>query len=188
MILPTQILELGTPIREVRAAGDVNGDGYSDVIVGADNFSNAEDTEGRAFVFHGSKSGLSRSPAWRAEPDQADAFFGGDVAAAGDVNGDGYADVLVGASSLDVGGQERAGRAYLYLGSPTGLPDTPSWTADGEEPSANFGSSVSTAGDVNGDGFDDWLVTSATWTAVDVHPGRVFRHRGPSVLRQRSIP
>src|SRR5207247_2613703 len=82
----------------VSTAGDVNGDGYSDVIVGAIYYDNGQMNEGRAFVYLGSASGLGTTPAWTAESDQASAYFGWSVATAGDVNGDGYSDVIVGAS------------------------------------------------------------------------------------------
>jgi hypothetical protein len=89
---------LGTSIA---GAGDVNADGYADVIVGAANYDNGQTQEGAAFLFLGSPSGLvGTNPATAAavlESNQASAYFGWSVAGAGDVNGDGYADVLVGA-------------------------------------------------------------------------------------------
>src|SRR5688572_6545711 len=81
----------------VSTAGDVNGDGCSEVIVGAERYDNGQTSEGRAFVFPGSPGGLGASPIWTAESDQELAYFAFSVATAGDVNGDGYADVLVGA-------------------------------------------------------------------------------------------
>ena len=51
----------------------MNGDGYADVIVGAPDYDNGQADEGRAFVYHGAAAGLSASPAWTAESDQADA-------------------------------------------------------------------------------------------------------------------
>ena len=85
----------------VSAAGDVNGDGYGDVIVGAYAYDNGELGEGRAFVYLGSAFGLSAAPSWTAESDQAAANLGFSVSAAGDVNGDGYGDVIVGAPYYD---------------------------------------------------------------------------------------
>ena len=84
-------------------------------------------------------------PAWTAESDQAQAFFGGSVSTAGDVNGDGYGDVIVGAYQFD-NGETDEGRAYLFLGSATGLSTSPAWTAESNQASAMFGYSVSRRG------------------------------------------
>src|SRR5512137_987649 len=67
-------------------------------------------------------------------------FYGYAVSDAGDVNGDGYADIIVGAHG--------EGKAYVYYGSAGGLSGSPNWTASG---TGMFGQAVSTAGDVNGD-------------------------------------
>jgi hypothetical protein len=141
----------------VGTAGDVNGDGYADAIVGAPDYDNGQTDEGRAYVFHGSASGLSLTASWTAESDQASASFGYSVGTAGDVNGDGYADAIVGASWAD-NGQANEGRAYVYHGSAVGLLAAPSWKAEGNQPDALFGTSVGTAGDVNGDGYADAIV------------------------------
>lgn len=139
----------------VSNAGDVNGDGYSDIIVGALGYTNGESGEGRAYVYHGGPHGLIRSPAWMAESDQVGALFGSSVAGAGDVNGDGFADVIVGARSY---GDRNEGAAFVYLGSATGLSEDAAWMAKSERTFAMFGNSVSTAGDVNGDGFSDVII------------------------------
>ena len=103
----------------VAGAGDVNGDGFADVIVGARFFDNGQTNEGAAFVYLGSAAGLATTPAWQAESDQAAANFGSSVAGAGDVNGDGYADVIVGANRFD-NGESDEGAAFVYLGSAAG--------------------------------------------------------------------
>src|SRR5262249_46536930 len=100
----------------VSSAGDVNGDGYADVIVGRPPFDNGQGAEGRPFLYLGSARGLSPIPVWTAECDQDSANFGYSVATAGDVNRDGYTDVIVGASMFD-GAAKNEGRAYVYLGS-----------------------------------------------------------------------
>ncbi len=141
----------------VASAGDVNGDGFSDVLIGAYGFDNGESGEGRAFVYHGSASGLSSVPNWSAEVNQADAHFGWSVSSAGDVNGDGFSDVIIGAYKYD-NGETDEGRVYVYHGSPSGLTVSPNWTAEGNESNAVFGYSLATAGDVNNDGYSDILI------------------------------
>ena len=101
-------------------AGDVNGDGYADVIIGAPLFENGETDEGRAFLYHGSPAGLSPTADATVESDQESAEFGGAVATAGDVDGDGYADVIIGARLFD-DGEDAEGRAFVYRGSPAGV-------------------------------------------------------------------
>ena len=139
------------------SAGDVNGDGYDDVVVGANGYDGSEENEGRAYLYMGSASGLSATPSWTTEGDQLDAYYGGSVASAGDVNGDSYDDVVVGARLYD-NGEEDEGRAYLFLGSISGLSATPSWTTESNQSFAWLGSCVASAGDVNGDGCDDVVV------------------------------
>ena len=99
----------------------MNGDGYSDVIIGATQFDNGETDEGRAWVYLGSPSGLLTTPAWTAEPDVANALFGYSVASAGDVNGDGLSDVIVGAHDYE-DGERSEGAAFVYLGVGSGSP------------------------------------------------------------------
>ncbi len=158
-------------------AGDVNGDGYSDVIVGAVGYDNGQSEEGRAFVYHGSASGLSIGPNWIAEGSQASTNFGYSVSTAGDVNGDGYSDVIIGAWLYD-NGQTEEGRAFVYHGSATGLPPTENWTAESDQADARFGNSVSTAGDVNGDGYSDVIVGAHGYDNGHTEEGRAFVYHG----------
>src|SRR5688572_25632294 len=99
-------------------------------------------------VFVGTAHSQTVAPAWTSEGDQPNAHFGSSVASAGDVNGDGYSDLLVGAPEND-NGQADEGTAYLFLGSPAGLALTPAWTAESNQPGAHLGTSVASAGDVN---------------------------------------
>jgi len=161
----------------VASAGDANGDGYSDVIVGAPGYDNGEINEGRSFVYHGSASGLAASPAWTAESNQAEANFGDNVAGAGDVNGDGYSDAIVGAAFYD-GGQADEGRAYVYHGSASGLAASPAWTAESNQVQAYFGASGGCAGDVNGDGYSDVIVSAYSYDAGQLNEGRVYAYHG----------
>jgi hypothetical protein len=163
----------------VSTAGDVNGDGYADVIVGAPYYDNGEVNEGRTWVYHGSATGLSTTAAWTAESDQAQARFGSSVATAGDVNGDGYADVIVGALYYD-NGELNEGQAWVYHGSASGLASA-AWTAEGNQPAACFGSSVSTAGDIDGDGFADVIVGAYIYDNGEQNEGRAFVYHGSAV-------
>jgi hypothetical protein len=106
----------------VSGAGDVNGDGYADVIVGAARYDAGETDEGAAFVFLGSASGIADgNPATAAaqlESDQASAQLGVGVSGAGDVNGDGCADVIVGSSFYDAGETDE-GAAFVFFPEPS---------------------------------------------------------------------
>ena len=90
---------------------------------------------------------ISSSYNWSAERNQPDAAFGFSVNTAGDVNNDGYSDVIVGAPFYD-NGETNEGRAFLYYGSIIGLLPVAIWTAESNQEYAQFGYSVSTAGDV----------------------------------------
>jgi len=141
----------------VASAGDVNGDGYSDVVVGAPAYDDGESDEGAVFVYLGSPSGLPSSASWSTQSDQDGANLGGAVSSAGDVNGDGYADIVAGASDFE-DGQTSEGAAFVYLGSASGPVAPAAWTAQGDQYMTQFGYAVSSAGDVNGDGYSDVVV------------------------------
>jgi hypothetical protein len=131
------------------AAGDVSGDGHRDLVVGAPGAA-------RALVYLWS---AQPTPALYPQTDpspsssSATSRFGASVAV-GDVNGDGFADAVIGAP-LDGGN----GSAAAYLGSASGLipSSTPVWSAAGPESNAQFGAALA-AGDVDGDGFADVIV------------------------------
>jgi hypothetical protein len=161
----------------VATAGDVNGDGFSDVIVGAYLYDNGQTNEGQAFVYHGSAVGLSTTAAWTGESNQADALFGISVATAGDVNGDGFSDVIVGAWAFDNPHTDE-GRAFVYHGSAAGLSITLAWTSESDQAFALFGISVATAGDVNGDGFSDAIVGAHRFDNGELDEGRAFVYYG----------
>ena len=157
-------------------AGDVNGDGFDDVIIGAPNYDHGEIDEGRAFVFHGSPSGLETTPAWTAESDQADTYFGFSAAGAGDVNGDGYHDVIVGATWWSQGVNPDDGAALVFLGSPAGLSPTPVWTTYGDH--SELGFCVAGAGDVDRDGYADVLVGVPHFRSDQPYEGAALLFRG----------
>jgi hypothetical protein len=152
----------------VATAGDVNGDGYADVVVGAHWYGNST---GRAYVYLGGAGGLAMTAATTLTGEAANDEFGRSVATAGDVNGDGYADIVVGAYWYGIG----TGRAYVYLGSATGLATTAATTLTGETFNDFFGASVAPAGDVNGDGYADVVVGAYGYTSG---VGRAYLYLG----------
>jgi len=151
----------GPGFDSVSTAGDVNGDGYADLIVGAYELSGQTpgDAAGRAYVYLGGAAGPATSPAFTLIGAQPMGDFGRWVSQAGDVDGDGYADVIVGADAEYGNGDTAPGWAYLYRGGPGGLSPTAAATLTGPDGIGSwFGRSVAGAGDVNGDGYADVVV------------------------------
>jgi hypothetical protein len=158
-------------------AGDVNNDGYSDIIVGAIFNDDGSTSAGKAYAYHGGDGGLSLIPAWTAVGEGASDYFGNSVAGTGDMNGDGYADVIVGAYHNNDGGSA-AGKVYVYYGSDEGLSPTPDWTTVGENAGDEFGYSVAGAGDVNGNGYTDIVI--GAWKSDDggSDAGKIYVYYG----------
>jgi PKD repeat protein len=157
-------------------AGDLNGDGFDDVIVGADLYDGNGVDSGAVFVFYGSPGGLSGVPSILLLGENAGDMFGGYVSEAGDVNGDGFDDILVGASQANAG----KGAVYAFYGSASGLNFVPDWVVYGTETAVGFGMSLASAGDVNGDGYDDILIGSpfANPKGDTLPPGHVYAYYG----------
>ncbi|KAA6439309.1 T9SS type A sorting domain-containing protein [Dyadobacter flavalbus] len=161
------------------SAGDINKDGYSDIVVGAHMYDKGEINEGAAFVYLGSAQGISKTASQILESNQAEANMGSSVGLAGDVNGDGYSDILVGATMYDKG-QVNEGAAFLYLGSATGLNTNPTLLEENQA-AALFGYRVSGAGDINGDGYSDILVSGRQYDKGQTDEGAVFVYHGSAL-------
>src|SRR5690606_4886583 len=133
--------------------GDLNNDGYDDIIVNEPRYYNGVDREARVYAFFGSPTGFGATPGWtvtgRDMPD-----FGWNIAAIGDVNGDDYSDIAVG----ERGTSTTPGRVHVYYGS-TVLSTTADLILTATENFTFFGAALASAGDVNGDGYGDLLVS-----------------------------
>ncbi len=144
-------------------AGDVNGDGYDDVVAGQPTHSILD--TGTAFVY----SGLDGAILHQWSGDVGGDFFGRSVSGAGDVNADGYDDVVVGADQTLWGLPFSAGPGYARVYS--GRDGSELHAFVGDPTDSRFGDEVSTAGDANFDGFDDVIVSAAGSGDVRVYSG-----------------
>ena len=155
----------------VDGAGDVDGDGFDDVIVGDRMWDDGQYYEGAAFLYRGFDDGLNTTPAWTVEGNSSTTYLGRSVAGAGDVNADGYDDVIVGVIGSGWG-------AHLYLGSASGLSTTPAWRAADDQGYSYYGIQVGSAGDVNGDCASDVIAGAFFYDNPDGTEGRAFVYHG----------
>jgi hypothetical protein len=157
---------------DVAGAGDVNGDGRQDVLLGAPKADNNGSSSGSAYVVFGKASTTTvdllalGAGGFRIDGAAANNYTGEAVAGAGDVNGDGRPDVIVGAGGASTAGRTSNGATYVVFGKP----DTATialnalgaggFRIDGARASDQAGEHVAGAGDVNGDGRPDVIVAS----------------------------
>ena len=163
--------------RSVSNAGDVNGDGRDDLLVGAPAADPNGSASGESYVIFGGEnvgssgeldlSTIDGSNGFAINGNSAGDFQGFSVSNAGDVNNDGFADVIVGASTADPNGNN-SGASYVIFGgvgvgssgaiNPSDLNGSNGFAFNGVDAGDLSGRSVSNAGDLNGDGIDDLLI------------------------------
>ena len=154
----------------VASAGDVDNNGYEDIIIGAPGLSGI----GYAYVYLNSSSGLAGTPTWSKSNLQAGAKFGSSVAGMGDVNHDGYDDILVGAPSAKNDNEEVVGCVYLYHGSASGLGSDYDWKYCGDQVGGLFGATLTFMENMDNDfsQTSDFLVGMPNYSASSEQKSR----------------
>lgn len=183
----------------VSSAGDVNGDGFDDLIIGAHEAQYRAGDMGSSYVVFGKASGfaatvelsqLNGANGFQMKGTQINDFVGRSVSAAGDINGDGFGDVIVGGPWTSPAGKSYAGSSYVVFGKASGfaatlqlymLDGSNGFRLDGGMSHELAGRSVSAAGDVNGDGFDDLLIGAVSGDSQD-GDGAVIEDAGISYV------
>lgn len=165
----------------IAPAGDINGNGYTDFLVGAPGSYQSTNYKGKVLVFFGGKE--PTAPDMVIEGENPGDRFGASLTTLGDINGDGFDDFAIGADKADEGGSD-AGKVYIYFGGKqiSGQPDI---TLVGERPNDWFGTSIAGGQDMNGDQIPDFVV-GASYGGKN-YTGVVYVFLGGSVITQPAV-
>jgi hypothetical protein len=182
----------------VSGAGDVNGDGFADLIIGAPNHSDSDEYMGASYVVFGrgtfgpalDAGTLGGANGFKVSGERPYDYSAAAVSGAGDLNGDGFSDLLIGAPNANAHG-DYSGAAYVVFGKASGLSadfslsslnGTNGFQISGAHAGDYAGSAVRGAGDINGDGVDDLIVGAPSASPSGDYSGAsyVVFGRGPS--------
>jgi len=192
----------------VSAGGDINGDGIDDVLISARKANNGGYNSGSTYVVFGRStafdatlalSSLDGSNGFRLDGVKGQDYSGWELSGAGDINGDGFADLVIGAqnTSINIYGEYGTGISYVVFGSNSGFSATRSLSSlDGSNgfllygaSGDNSGTGVSISGDFNGDGVDDLVIgaRSADTVTENDRTGAVYVVFGEGVAAPPDI-
>ena len=160
-------------------AGDLNNDGADDILVGAHHLTDQLSRQGAAFLFPGSigsglpdadDNGIAKlsDAAWQAFGGDSEAYFGAALGPAGDFDGDGLLDIIVGAYNFDTGAGE-GGNAVVFIGTGDAmlLSTSPRWRETGRSSGDHFGRRVGLIGDIDNDGASEVFVSAPNFQRSD---------------------
>ena len=149
--------------------GDVDRDGYLDLVVGATG-------QEAVHIYRGSKAGIATTPSTVLKGEKEKSEFGRSMTV-GDINGDGYADVIVGAHSMDDGIGSHQGKLYVFFGSAKGVNDKPAQSIAGEHKGDEYARTFAVA-DMDGDGINDLITGASGYNGEQTYQGKVYVYRG----------
>jgi hypothetical protein len=165
----------------IAAAGDLDGDGYGDLAVAR----TGEDFSGGLYIYRGSTAGLPSTTTRIDSPDYKPSRIGYSLSGVGDLDGDGYDDLV--ASEID--SSARSGRAHVYRGGPDGISNARQATLVSPDVSGlQFGASVAGVGDVDGDGYPDLAVASPSVSTTPLSPTVHVYRGGPGGVTASTAP
>ncbi|MCD6595996.1 VCBS repeat-containing protein [bacterium] len=164
------------------ALGDINGDGFDDIAIGADkNDENGTDA-GKVYIFFGGKK-MDNKPDATISGERANDWFGTSIAGGYDFNSDGKNDILIGAPYA---GRKYSGTVYLYLGGEDFSKSA--FTLKGEHSGDSYGTEVAALEDVNGDGIPDFAVSAVYADINNINDaGVVYVYAGGNVISKNPL-